>query len=120
MAEIELEKGGQSPEQMPAPPQPAFPNTNEGLSVPALLTPGREVLIGGGVRSADPESKTEKGKRVEGKKDKKVKRVEGRKDEKEAKKRVGVRDGKRDSESDVSRRLTTRDVDLIRWIGRHG
>src|SRR3979411_2799869 len=97
MAENEPEKGGQATEQMPAPLNPAFPNTDEGLSVPALLTPSREVLIGDGVRSADPESKTKEGKRVEGKKDKKVKRVEGRKDEKEAKKRVGERDGKCDS-----------------------
>jgi predicted transcriptional regulator len=120
MAEMEAETPVQSPEQLTAHPQPAFPNTNEGLSVPALLTPSREVLIGDGVRSADPESKREKGKRVEGKKDKKVKRVGRRKDDKEAEKRVGENNGKCDSGSDVSKRLTTRDVDLIRWIGRHG
>jgi protein involved in plasmid replication-relaxation len=131
-------------------PQPPAPNTNLVLSVPEPLPPIRKSEVGEGWSGSGPESEKETGQAVGDEKGTEPGRKKGEDDAKkgegvdylasraevtagDAKRgrgvgdlgsRAGVRRGKsKGVGSPISTRggvLTVRDVEVVRWVGRHG
>src|ERR1700730_9095065 len=113
-----------------AAPQPPAPNTNLVLSVPEPLPPIREGEVSEGWRGSCQESDKEAGQAVGKERDSELDKKRGDNDAKKGeggdyvRSRAGVTRG--ESKGVVSPIttprgvVTVRDVEVLRWVGRHG